>query len=161
MSARKRETGPRKRLDNATVAKLVALIDGIDPKTDPTWDAIVELGTSWLGHMWTRVGLQGKTPIKDARDRKLAEHRLLKAGGRVKSIRPETAAKQDRETRREARMSELEGQLRVYDEEFILIHANALRLGIPMHTLRSAIEPPDRGGTDPALKNAGKPRRST
>ena len=161
MSARKREIGPRRRLDEAIVAKLVALIDATDPKTDPTWDAIVELGNSWLGHKWTRVGLQSKAPIKDARNRKLTEHRRLKAGGKIKTIRPEMAAKQERETRREARILELEGRLRAYDEEFILIHANALRLAIPMHTLRTPIQPPDRGGTDPDLKkNASKPRRS-
>lgn len=145
----------KRRLTNEDAIRIGSLIKGQPSNRPMTWDGVVRLVESSLGHRWTRQTLQAHEKVKGAYGEHARRYQEFRASGKVSRAKaPEIDLLQQKLDGERAENAALREMLRKYDELLCTYLHNALRHGLSPEQLEAPLVAPFRGQTGWAKRRA-------
>ncbi|WP_316677853.1 hypothetical protein [Ralstonia chuxiongensis] len=127
-----------------------------------TWDGVVRLVESSLGHRWTRQTLQAREKVKGAYDEHARRHQEFRSSGKISRVRaPEIEVLQQKLDGEQEENAALRETLRKYDELLCTYLHNAIRHGLSPQQLEAPLVAPYRGQTGWAKRRTKAKEKKT
>ncbi|MFV8511341.1 hypothetical protein ACNRBV_09550 [Ralstonia pseudosolanacearum] len=148
-STRRVQRSKKRRLTDDEVTRIASLIKG-QPSTAPmTWEDVVRLVDSYIGHEWSRQTLQAHGKIKSAYDEHARRHQQHRATGKAPATKaPEIVVLQQKLEKERMENATLRETLREYDERLCTYLQNAISHGLTPEQLGAPLIAPYRAQTE-------------